>query len=157
MKRKAPSPPTGEQVSARFAATTLAQRLRQQITTTAQLRELENTYNQIEPYLSGDQQMYLMTQFARHEASIPAPPSPGQTKAEQVRLNVSLTRPVSMDEADPFALDAPTGSGLVNKKRQRMTAEEDIDWSAFDSPSPPPPPPPPPPPSAGGLGGPISI
>jgi hypothetical protein len=163
MKRKAENPPTSprtgfvRRVNARLGATSLARQLRQNITTQEQLQHYINIYDQIEPYISSDQQHYLMTQFARHEYNLERGPSTQERTAQQVSRNVSLSRPVSINEADPFALEPPTGAGNVNRARERMTAEEEIDWSEFDLDEGPPsnPPPPPPPPAAGG--GSISI
>lgn len=167
MKRKANDEEKrlATQVSARLTATRLASGLRQQITTYETLRRYEEHYNRIEPHLSGDQQHYLMTQFARHEHHLgqrnrlPDRPSKEEEKTadtkrrniQQTALNLSLSHPIPLEDVDPFALEDPTAAGIIRRKRKRMVAEEQINWDLFDF-GPQPPPPPPPPPSGGGQG-----
>lgn len=149
-------------------ARTIQTGLRQEIMTYDTLRRYEEHYNRVEPYLSGEQRLYLQTQFARHEEVLSQRTGLGYrpTRAQIAQQKTDVERrtdeaPLATEDADPFALGEPTAAGDVY--RQRTKSEEDLasnevlDWAGlFDSLDRPPSPPPPPPPAAGG-GGPIAI
>lgn len=159
MKRKAPDTgrELGNRATASYRAGRLTQRLRQEVNTTEQLNRYIAAYDEIEPHISQQQRLYLSTQFAAHQEFLGS--SVSETKEDRQRsqtaLNVSLSEPVSIEEADPFALEEPTAVGIINRKRSRLSADENIDWSDYATDNHQPDnhqPPPPPPPAGGGSG-----